>query len=121
MFSGNLHDRTILQISKAAFLGIKIESFLKDRKAAGLSPHTLKFCQQFLKRFLAYCQANALKLVQDVTADFLRRYFLTLAENHNPGGVHASFRTVRAFFRWLLDEEMMPAEWKKSILKVKAS
>ncbi len=120
MFSSNLHDRTILEISRGTFLGITIESFLIDRKAAGLSPNTIKFYKQFLSPFLAYCDANALKLVQDVSADFLRRYFLTLAETHNPGGVHASFRTLRAFFRWLLVEEIMPADWKNPMLKVKA-
>ncbi len=32
--------------------------------------------------FLAYCDANGLQLAQDVTADFLRPYFLMLAESH---------------------------------------
>ncbi len=76
MFSGSLHDQTILQISKAAFLGMPIESFPIDCKAPGLSPHTLKFYQQFLKPFLNYCDANALKLVEDATPDFLRLYSL---------------------------------------------
>jgi len=96
MFSSDLHDRTILEISKRAFLGITIESFLIDRKAAGLSPRTIKFYRQFITPFLAYCEANAVKLVDDVTPDVLRRYFLALAQSHNPGGVHASFRSLRA-------------------------
>ncbi len=119
MFSSNLHDRTILEISKRAFLGITIESFLVDRKAAGLSPHTLKFYRQFITPFLTYCDSNALKFVEEVTPDVLRRYFLAFAESHNPGGVHTSFRTLRAFFHWLLDEEMMPSDWKNPMLKVK--
>jgi hypothetical protein len=59
MFSANFHDRTILEISRGTFLGITMESFLIDRQAAGLSPHTLRFYKQFLTPFLAYCEANA--------------------------------------------------------------
>lgn len=58
--------------------------------------------------------------MQDLTSDFLRRYFLALTEIHNPGGVHASFRKPSAFFRWPVEEEMMPVEWKCPMLKVKA-
>ncbi len=119
MFSSNVHDRTILEISKAAFLGITIESFLVDRRAAGLSPQTLKFYRPFITPFLTYCDSNAVKHVEEVTPDLLRRYFLAFAETHNPGGVHASFRSLRAFFRWLVDEDMMPPDWKNPMLKVK--
>jgi integrase/recombinase XerC len=60
-----------------------------------------------------------LTLIQDVAPDFLRRYFLALSESHNRGGVHAAYKTLRAFFRWLLDEEVMAPEWKNPMLKVK--
>ncbi len=119
MFESKFHDQTILAISKAAFLGLTIESFLIDRKAAGLSSHTLKFYRQFITPFITYCDANSVKLVEEVTPDVLRRYFLAFGESHNPGGVHASFRTLRAFFPWLVDEEIMPAVWKNPMLKLK--
>jgi site-specific recombinase XerD len=100
-------------------LATTIESFLIDRHAASLSPHTLKFYRQLLAPFLTYCDANALKLVQDISSDFLRRCLLGFSETRDSGGVHASFLTLRAFFRWLMDEEMMPAEWKNPMRKVK--
>jgi len=43
-----------------------------------------------------------------------------LSHDHNPGGVHAAYRTLRAFFRWLMNEEVMPLEWKNPMLKVNA-
>jgi hypothetical protein len=41
-------------------------------------------------------------LIREITPDFLRRYFLAYSETHNSGGVHAAYRTLRAFFRWLI-------------------
>ncbi len=60
-----------------------------------------------------------MKLVHQVTADFLRRHFVTLAETHNPGGVHGKYRTLRAFFRWVTEAELMPPDWKNPLLKAK--
>lgn len=119
MFSTDFHEQTIMSYAQAGYLGISIESFLIDRQAAGLSGHTIKFYRQFLTHFLTDCGANSLTLIQDVSADHLRRYFLAFADTHNPGGVHASYRTLRAFFRWLMNEDVMPPAWKNPLLKVK--
>jgi hypothetical protein len=119
MFSSETHEQTIMSDAQGGYLGISVESFLIDRQAASLSAHTLKFYRQFLTPFITCCNANSLRLVQDVSPDFLRRYLLGLSENHNPGGVHAAFRTLRVFFRWLTNEEVMPPDWKNPILKVK--
>lgn len=119
MFSTNLHEQTIIGFAQGGYLGISVESFLIDRQAAGLSRHTLKFYRQFINPFITHCDANSLRLIQDVSPEFLRRYVLGLSETHNPGGVHAAYRTLRAFFRWLMNEEVMPPEWKNPMLKVK--
>lgn len=119
MFSADAHEQTILEFAQGAYLGISVEAFLIDRQATGLSRHTLKFYRQFLSPFIAYCDANSLRIIQDISADYLRRYFLAFSENHNPGGVHAAYRTLRAFFRWLMNEEIMPPAWKNPMLKVK--
>ena len=119
MFSTDSHEQTILEFALGGYLGINVEAFLVDRQAAGLSRHTLKFYRQFLAPFIGYCDANSLRLIQDISADFLRRYFLDFSETHNPGGVHAAYRTLRAFFRWLMNEEVMPPAWKNPMLKVK--
>ena len=67
-----------------------------------------------------YCNANSLRFIREITPDILRRYFLAFAETHNSGGVHAAYRTLRAFFHWLAKEEVMAPEWKNPMLKVKA-
>jgi integrase/recombinase XerD len=120
MFLTKNHEQTILEISQGDYIAITAESFLVDRQSTGLSGKSLKFYQQFLKHFISYCKANSLMLLREISPDILRRYFLFFAESHNPGGVHAAYRTLRAFFRWLANEEVMPPEWKNPMLKVKA-
>ena len=42
------------------------------------------------------------------------------SEDHNPGGVHAAYRSLRAVLYWVENEEMMPVDWKNPIKKVDA-
>jgi integrase/recombinase XerD len=116
----DLHsDQRILENARAASLGTSIESFLIDRQAAGLARCSVKFYRQHLHPFHTYCNDNGVQLVQDIAPDLLRRYFLNLGESHNPGGVHAHYRSLRAFFRWLANEEIMHPQWRNPMLKVK--
>lgn len=101
-------------------LGIAINSFLIDCKARHLSMCTVKFYRNYLSSFLSYAEACAISNVQDVEPDFIRSYILMFSEQHNEGGVHASFRSIRAFFHWIEKEELMPIEWKNPIKRVKA-
>jgi len=120
MFSAKNHEQTILEISQGDYIAITGESFLVDRQSAGLSRYRLRFYREFLRTFIDYCNANSLRFIQEITPDFLRRYFLAFGEKHNPGGVHGAYRTLRAFFQWLVKEEVMAPEWKNPMLKVKA-
>lgn len=120
MFLSKNHEQTILEIAQGDFIAVTAESFLIDRQAGELSKKSLKFYKQFLKFFIEHCDANSLKQIREVNPDFLRRYLLSFGETHNPGGVHAAYRTLRAFFRWITEEEIMPPEWKNPMQKVKA-
>jgi integrase/recombinase XerD len=120
MFYGKIHEQTILEISQGYYIRATADSFLIDRQARELSRHTLKFYREYLRTFIEYCNANSLTFIQELTPDILRRYFLTFGEKHNPGGVHAAYRTLRAFFQWLMKEEVMAPDWKNPMLKVKA-
>ena len=101
-------------------LAIAAESFLVDRRAAGRTPGTIQNYKEHLTHFITYCDALGLKLIHELSADFIRHYLLALAETHNAGGVHGFYRTARAFLRWIELEEVMPADWRNPIHKVKA-
>jgi site-specific recombinase XerD len=76
--------------------------------------------REFLRLFIEYCNANSLLFIQQITPGFLRRHLLAFGEKHNPGGVHGAYRTLRAFFQWLVKEEVMAPDWKNPMLRVKA-
>jgi integrase/recombinase XerD len=115
----SLNQRTLL-FAQGGNLGISIESFLIDRKAEGVTKSTLEFYTIRLKHFLKYCDTQSVKLIEEITPDFIRRYMLLYAETHNPGGQHGTYRTLRAFFNWVDFEDVMPLEWRNPIKKVKA-
>jgi integrase/recombinase XerD len=73
-----------------------------------------------LQKTTQYCEAQAISCIPEITPGFLRQYLLTLQENHNPGGVHAAYRSLRALFRWVEFEEIMPDGWKNPMEKVRA-
>ena len=120
MFFNKNHEQTILEISQGDYISATADTFLIDRQARELSQHTIRFYREFLRTFIAYCNANSVRFIQEITSGFLRRYFLAFAEKHNPGGVHGAFRTLRAFFQWLVKEEIMPPAWKNPMQKIKA-
>lgn len=93
--------------------------FLRDRQARGLAAGSLKFYRQKLTLLLDYCNRNGLQAVGDVSADTLRAWLLELAAHHNPGGLHAAYRTTRALFRWF-EAEFEPDGWRNPIDRVKA-
>ncbi len=84
-------------LSQELYLSILVESFLRDRKAAGLATGTVRFYQEKLNIFLKFCEGQAITQVTELTPDILRQMLLALSETHNSGGVHSVFRSVRAF------------------------
>jgi len=97
-----------------------LDAFLIDRKAAGLADGSLQFYRQKIKLFTDYCEAQAVKQIGQITPSFLRQFLLYLEQSsHNPGGRHAAFRTIRAFFLWY-EDEVEPRGWSNPIRKVKA-
>ncbi len=115
-----IEDQGTIMLSQMDYLPIVIDSFLVDRRSQGLSVETILFYEKKLNYFAKFCESQAVTQVGQITPDLLRRYLLGLAEGHNPGGVHACFRTLRTLLLWIGEEEIMPMDWKNPIRKVKA-
>ena len=113
------HQQTALDfIEGRQYLAIAIDSFLTDCRARNLSHHTIKFYTDYLNSFANYAQAQSVSNMEDIDPDFLRSCMLRFSEGHNPGGVHAAYRSIRAFLHWVEKEEMMPTAWKNPIKMV---
>jgi integrase/recombinase XerD len=114
------NQRTISVLEQETNLHTWAEAFLVDRKVGGCSPGTLSFYREKLTKFLDYCEAQVITNVLEITPNFIRQYLLYLDDvGHNPGGVHAHFRTLRTFLNWW-EDEFEPDAWKNPICKVKA-
>ena len=74
-----------------------------------------------LKLFTDWCDTQLITDITELTAPQLRLYIIHLEEKgHNAGGVHAAYRTLRAFLFWW-EDEVEPDGWKNPIRKVKVS
>jgi len=67
--------------------------FLSDKQAKGLSPQTIKFYKGYLTSFFNGASKPVLTLGKEDISGFINS--LTCA----PGGKHAYFRAIRAFYK----------------------
>lgn len=92
-----------------------IHQFLIDRSARGRSPRTLQYYRDELDRL---AQDLGDLPVETITPTHLREFFLRLGQHRSTGGVHVTYRAVKAFFRWFQEEFNLPTS---PIDKVKVS
>jgi len=111
---------TIQNLTQEYYLSTAVEAFLLDRKAQNMAAGTLYFYRMKLKLFGEYCESQLINAVKQITPDVIRQYLFHLENTgHNPGGIHACYRTLKTFLNWW-EEEFEPEDWKNPIRKVKA-
>lgn len=93
--------------------------FIRAKQAERLSRFSIAFYRQQLGHFLAFAEGQHIDQVEQVTPDKIRAFLLAHEAGHNPGGVHAAFRTLRAFLLWF-EQETEPDDWRNPIRRVKA-
>ena len=82
-----------------------IEAFLFDRKAQYLAKGTLDFYRRHLNIFIKFCDSQVVTQIDQLDPNLIRQYLIWLEENgHNPGGVHAAYRSLRTFLYWWEDK-----------------
>lgn len=112
-------DQGTIVVGMDDYLPAWAEAFLIDRQAQNMSKGTLEFYRKKLKYFTDYCETQAVKQISQITPTLLREFLLELeCQGHNPGGIHAVYRTVKTFLRWWGNEAELE-NWKNPINKVK--
>ena len=95
------------------------DSFIHDRQAQNLSDGTIRFYREKIKLFFDYLKPLGVTRITDLTPQLIRDYLIYLEQkNHNPGGIHAAYRSLKAFLNWW-EDEFEPENWKNPINKVK--
>lgn len=113
------HPQTALDFMEGRqYLSIAIDSFLTDCRVRNLSKHSIKFYADYLTSFERFAETQSVSCIEEVDPNFIRSYIHIYSECHNPGGVHAAYRSIRAFLNWVEKEEMMAIEWKNPVKKV---
>lgn len=94
--------------------------FFQAKKAEGVSTYTLTFYRQQLGHFLSFCEGQLIQQMSEITSATIREFILWHEDTgHNAGGLHAAYRSLKAFLRWY-EQEAEPDNWKNPISKVKA-
>lgn len=89
------------------------DGFILDRRAMGLSEGTIEFYVKKLKGFIEWCRALGITDINEIDPETLRRFVVHLQEDHNPGGVIAYIKSLRAFFTWYENETEEPSPMKR--------
>ncbi|MGC8787482.1 MAG: site-specific integrase, partial [Anaerolineae bacterium] len=92
-------DQLIRLVSEPA-LKAEWTAFCVDCQARQLSPKTLRFYRTELGLWCNWLTAQGITTLKDISPDVLRRWFVHLQQMRNAGGVHASYRAIKAFLRW---------------------
>ena len=108
-----------IRLLRQTDLSRDIARFLVDREARGLSAGTIEYYAKKLCYLQNYLEGRGVRRIQDVTPNLLRQYIVGLSKRLNPGGVHAVYGAMRAFFRWY-ESEYEPQGWTNPIRKVEA-
>ena len=67
-----------------------------------------------------FCDSQVITQIDQLDPNTIRKYLIWLEEKgHNPGGISAAYRSLRAFLYWW-EDEVEPEGWKNPIRKVKA-
>lgn len=93
--------------------------YLKYCQACNYAKGTIQFYKEKLERFIAYSTPLQVINMDQITPDHIRGFVITLQPDHTEGGVHAFYRSLRAFLNWY-EFEYEPENWKNPIKKVRA-
>jgi site-specific recombinase XerD len=101
-----IHDQgTIEKLAQNEYLPTVFEAFLIDRRVQNMAAGTLSFYQKKLNLFQRFADSQAVTSMRELSPGVVRAYLIWLEDfGHNPGGVHACYRTLKTAFRWWLDE-----------------
>lgn len=106
------------QIRVAGSLIDAMDSFLLDRVSRNLSAGTIRYYSSELSLFQKFLDQQGVGEVEAVSGDDVRTYLAEVARRRNPRGVHASFRAVRAFFKWY-EREAQPEGWRNPLANIR--
>lgn len=85
-----------------------LDDFLLDVEAANRADATIRFYREKLEVFLKYLAEEGVTTPDCITPPVLRRFLVMLKDGRRTsGGVHAFWRAIRAFVRFMVREDIL--------------
>jgi len=92
-------------------------AYIIDCRSRGLKANTIRCYELELISFIKWLESQGVVMIQELTADQIRKYLLYLQEFRNPGGQHGGYRVIRAMlYFW---ERETDDDYKSPIRKVR--
>lgn len=105
-------------ISQNMTLAELLDSFLLAKEVQPVSRKTLLFYHDEIGHFIRFAVEQGAPTILSINAQILRLFLQHMGETRNKGGVHASWRAVRAMINWY-EMEVEPEGWSNPVRKVK--
>lgn len=113
----NLKENQSLQQIVYGTIANIANGFLIDVRSRGLSHNTLRDYSNEIKALLSWTDQQGVVMLEELTADNIRKYLLSLQSRRNAGGQFAAYRVIRTFTFWW--EKETDGEYHSPIRKVK--
>lgn len=89
---------------RTSVISLCLDDFLLDAQAAQRALGTLQFYRQKLTPFVDFATAQGVLDPASITPALVRSFLVSLQAGHSPGGIHAYWRALRAYMRFLVRE-----------------
>lgn len=106
------------QIAGKLSLGEVERQFILAKNSQGVTPKTLQYYQAEIDHLVAFADADGCQSIQALTPDLIRRFLVRIGKTRNKGGIHATWRPIRAMLYWF-EAEYEPDAWRNPARKVK--
>lgn len=101
------NTQRIFQVHAPDALQIWLRDFILDVRAANRSEATIAYYKEKIQPFLAFLRDQDVTVPAQLRANHIRAFLVHLGESRGAGGVHAYWRAVRAFVRFLVREDAL--------------
>ena len=96
-----------------------VSAFLSTRRLRNLSPNTITFYSQHLKKYLEFMESQYPDVsLEKIDHNILRRYVSELSENHSAGGVNHHIKVLKILFKFMVEEGVIIENPSKKISRI---
>lgn len=106
-----MHKPSTTDFQNLQSLSALVNGFLLERKSRGLQIRSIEFYRGHLRQFSTWARVQDITQLDQITPALIRGFMLFLEETkHKPGYIHGFYRTMRAFFKYLEAEDLLPSQ-----------